>query len=168
MWLTAGCIRCAGRQWLRSTHCTALIDAGLAVDRKLQQTLRAASRDPALQVAFSAPGPTGSSTPRRAWTPLPAERPSTTVRHADRRDVPGNGDAASPESLRQAAARSTTLVPVVRPGIQLGQALREAEIERHLFGLHMVRGATPTGTRSCTMAPNKDGCLSDAAIRVAQ
>jgi signal transduction histidine kinase len=104
-------------------------DAGLARPEELQQTLRSALRDPALRVAFLVPGTDGLiDTEARPVDPAGG----TPVLLSDAQIgmiVPGDGDA-SPELLRQIAARSTTLIEVVRLRLELGQALHEVESSR--------------------------------------
>ena len=102
---------------------------GKARPEELQSVLQTALREPALRVGYQIPGTEGF-----------VDSAGATV---DSRDgvmvVLGGGpigvllagnDGASLELLRQVAARSTTLVEVVRLRLEVAQALREVESSR--------------------------------------
>ncbi len=105
------------------------MDSGAARPEELQQTLRAALRDPALRVAFQVPGTDrfididGQRVDSVGGTAVILSGAQIGV------IVPGGGDA-SPELLRQVADRCMTLVEVVRLRLELAHAVREVESSR--------------------------------------
>ena len=105
------------------------VSAGRARPEALQDVLREALRDPALRVGYRTPG--SDSYLDTASSPVPADQAVPVS--SDRRPigilVPGAGPAST-ELLREAAARITTLVEVVRLRAQVAAALHEAESSR--------------------------------------
>ncbi|BAK36568.1 putative two-component system histidine kinase [Microlunatus phosphovorus NM-1] len=105
------------------------VSAGRARPEALQDVLRQALRDPALRVGYRTPG--SDSYLDAAASPVPADQavPVSTDHQLIGILVPGEGPAST-ELLREAAARITTLVEVVRLRAQVAAALREAESSR--------------------------------------
>lgn len=105
------------------------ISAGQARPEALQDVLREALRDPALRVGYRTPGSDSyldaSSSPVSADQAVPVSSDHQPIGIL----VPGDGPAST-ELLREAAARITTMVEVVRLRAQVASALREAELSR--------------------------------------
>jgi signal transduction histidine kinase len=105
------------------------VSAGRARPEALQDVLREALRDPALRVGYRTPG--SDSYLDAASSPVPFDRavPVLTDHEPVGVLVPSDGPAST-ELLREAAARISTLVEVVRLRAQVAVALRAAESSR--------------------------------------
>ncbi len=105
------------------------VSAGRARPEELETALRAGLRDPGLRVGYRVPGTDHHVGADRA--PVPADGATPVVLDATTIGVilDATGDA-SPELLREVAARCTTLVEVARLRLELSGALEEVEASR--------------------------------------
>ncbi len=137
------------------------VSTGRSRPERLQDVLRGALRDPALQVGFRAPG---SESYRDAdGRPVPAG--GVPVRQDDEPTgvlVPGSGPA-SPELLREVADRCSTLVEVVRLRSEVAQALRDVPVQPDPARRDRLRGAPPDGARPARRRSATAGLTGHAA-----
>ncbi|HEY5979529.1 MAG TPA: sensor histidine kinase [Microlunatus sp.] len=105
------------------------VSAGRARPEALEDVLRQALRDPELRVGYRTPGTDSYLAADSSPVPVGRAVPVSTGHQPTGIIVPGRGPAST-ELLREAAARITTLVEVVRLRAQVAAALREAESSR--------------------------------------